>query len=249
MMYEEIQRQLPKGDSFFNFHNKLFSFDSSTISLSLSVFDWAHYRTSKGGIKIHTLLDNDSCLPVFVHITEAREHDIKAARTLSLPKGSIVAMDRGYVDYALFYRWTQEGIFFVTRAKDNMDYEVVKELEVPNPEDTPPQSTPNQENGAENDEDAPKGAKKPSVPTQELNRSQRRILNKRARPASVVVRDQHIRLTGKKASADCPIVLRLVTAKDTTKNREFQFITNNFDLSAMTIADISCYRWEVELFF
>jgi hypothetical protein len=90
-----------RGGRAFDFTNPLYSFNSSTKSLSLSKFDWALYRITKGGVKINTLLDNDTRLPVFVSIAMAKAHDIIAARSLSMPKGSIVAMDRGMMSYVV----------------------------------------------------------------------------------------------------------------------------------------------------
>jgi hypothetical protein len=115
----------------FRFKNKLLSFDSTTISLCLSLFPWAKFRKAKGGVKVHVGLDHDTYLPVFVHITDANLHDVKGLRLFSPNPGSIVAMDRGYVDYALFGRWTEQGIYFVTRLKDNAGYVVVEQRPVP----------------------------------------------------------------------------------------------------------------------
>lgn len=115
----------------FRFKNKLLSLDSSTISLCLALFPWAEFRRAKGGVKVHVLLDHDHYMPSFVRITEAKQHDVKTARVLELNPGSIVAMDRGYNDYELFSRWTERGIIFVTRLKDNAVYEVVETREVP----------------------------------------------------------------------------------------------------------------------
>ena len=115
----------------FRFKNKLFSLDASLVELCISLFDWATYRQTKGAVKLHLLLDHDGYLPVFAHITEGSVHEINIAKTLSFPKGSIVAMDRGYTDYTLFARWTRAGVFFVTRQKSNAHYKVIKRLPVP----------------------------------------------------------------------------------------------------------------------
>ncbi len=119
------------GNKKFRFKNKLFSLDASVIELCLSLFDWATFRQTKGAVKLHLLLDHDGYLPVFAHITEGSVHELNVAKDLSFPKGSIVAIDRGYTDYLLFARWTQEGVFFVTRQKGNADYTVVEERLVP----------------------------------------------------------------------------------------------------------------------
>jgi hypothetical protein len=115
----------------FRFRNKLLSLDSTTISLCLEMFPWAKFRRAKGGVKAHVLLDHDDYLPRYVLITEARRSDVKMAGAFPLNPGSIIAMDRGYNDYALFGKWTDEGIFFVTRLKDNAAYEVLEEAPVP----------------------------------------------------------------------------------------------------------------------
>jgi len=117
----------------FRFKNKLLSLDSTTISLCLDLFPWAKFRRAKGGVKAHVLLDHDDYLPSYVLITEAKKSDIRVAQSLDLNAGSIVAIDRGYNDYALFGKWTDRGVFFVTRLKDNAAYEVVESAMGPLP--------------------------------------------------------------------------------------------------------------------
>lgn len=106
----------------FRFRNKLMSMDSTVIELCASMFDWARWRKTKGAVKLHLLLDHDGCLPVFAHVTEGRTADVKVAQTLDFPRGTIVAMDRGYTDYRLYARWTKAGVFFVTRIKANANF-------------------------------------------------------------------------------------------------------------------------------
>jgi hypothetical protein len=115
----------------FRFKNPLLSLDSTTITLCLDLFPWADFRRSKGGVKVHTLLSHDSYMPIFAQITEGKTADLKVAQTLSPPKGSIVALDLGYIDYAMFGRWTSDGVYFVTRIKTHTQYEVVEERPVP----------------------------------------------------------------------------------------------------------------------
>jgi Transposase DDE domain/Domain of unknown function (DUF4372) len=115
----------------FRFKNKLLSLDSTTISLCLEMFPWAKFRRAKGGVKAHVLLDHDDYLPRYVLITEARRSDVKMADAFPLNPGSIIVMDRGYNDYALFGTWTDEGIHFVTRLKDNAAYQVLEEGPIP----------------------------------------------------------------------------------------------------------------------
>jgi hypothetical protein len=115
----------------FRFKNKLLSLDSTTISLCLELFPWAKFRKAKGGVKAHVLLDHDDYLPLYVLITEAKRSDVKMADAFTLNRGSIVVMDRGYNDYALFGKWTAEEIYFVTRLKENAAYEVVEVCAIP----------------------------------------------------------------------------------------------------------------------
>ena len=128
-LLEKCQAVAPKKK--FRFKNKLFSLDASVIELCLSLFDWATFRQTKGAVKLHLLLDHEGYLPIFAHITEGSVHELNVAKDLSFPKGSIVAIDRGYADYLLFARWTQEGVYFVTRQKGNADYTVVEGRAVP----------------------------------------------------------------------------------------------------------------------
>ena len=124
-------RQLDFGKRRFRFKNKLFSMDATVIELCASLFDWARFRQTKGAVKLHLLLDHDGYLPVFAHITEGSVHEVNVARTMNLPSGSIVALDRGYVDYKLFWKWTRQGVFFITRQKDNARYRIVEEKPIP----------------------------------------------------------------------------------------------------------------------
>jgi hypothetical protein len=115
----------------FRFKNKLYSMDSTLIELCVSLFDWATYIQTKGAVKLHVLLDHDGYLPVFATVTEGNVHDVNIAHGLKFPKGSIIAMDAGYLDYSMFARWTASGVFFVTRQKKNAAFRVVEEREPP----------------------------------------------------------------------------------------------------------------------
>jgi hypothetical protein len=128
LMYRRCQPLAPKHK--FKFKNKLYSLDATVVSLCLSLFPWAAFRRTKGGIKLHTLLDHDGYLPAFMAISPAREHEVKKARSLSLPKGSIVVEDMGYTDYAWYAQLTAQKIFFVTRQKRNARYEVLEHRKV-----------------------------------------------------------------------------------------------------------------------
>jgi len=110
----------------FKFKNKLYSLDSSTIDLCLSVFPWAKFRSTKGGIKLHTLLDHDGYIPAFAKITDAKTSDLAYARTLNLPPGSIIAADRAYVDFKWLHCLNMRRNYLVTRLKKNIRYKVVQ---------------------------------------------------------------------------------------------------------------------------
>ena len=122
---------LARGRRKFRFKNPLLSLDASVIDLCASVFDWATYRRTKGAVKLHLLLDHDGYLPCYAVITEGRQHEVTVARTLQFPPGTILVMDRGYVDFAWFAELTRQGVFFVTRLKDNAVYAVLGTRAVP----------------------------------------------------------------------------------------------------------------------
>ena len=108
----------------FRFKNTLYSLDASTIDLCLSVFPWAEFKTTKGAVKLHVGLNHAGYLPEFVTLTDGKSHDVTVGRTLQFPKGSIVAIDKGYNDYAWYKRLTDKKIFFVTRLKANAKHRV-----------------------------------------------------------------------------------------------------------------------------
>jgi len=119
------------GRKKFRFKNKLVSLDASVIDLSLSLFNWAQFRRTKGAIKLHLLLDHDGYLPSFAVVTTGKTSDIKVARRLRFERGTVVVMDRGYIDYEWFVQLTHQGVYFVTRLKDNASFEVVETRPVP----------------------------------------------------------------------------------------------------------------------
>jgi hypothetical protein len=120
-----------QGKHKFRFKNKLVSIDSTVIDLCLSMYDWAKFRRTKGAVKLHLVLDHDGYLPCFGIITDGKVHDVKAAHQIGFAPGTIVVDDRGYNDYRLFAKWTDAQVFFVTRMKDNAQFEVVEEREPP----------------------------------------------------------------------------------------------------------------------
>ena len=119
----------------FRFKNKLLSLDSTSIDLCITLFDWAKYKQTKGAAKIHMLLDNDGYLPCFAHITDGKTHDITVARQMQFTAGTIVVMDRAYVDFDWWERLTEGGVYFVTRLKKDIQYDVLEECPVPQKSD------------------------------------------------------------------------------------------------------------------
>ncbi|MGJ1195926.1 IS4 family transposase [Sphingobacterium spiritivorum] len=115
----------------FRIRSKIFLLDSSTISLCLSLFDWARYKTSKGAVKMHTLLDYDGNLPAYVNITDGKTADNKGAYDIPLVKHSVVVADRFYNDFTLLNVWDSNSVYFVVRHKDNLKFNTVKELDLP----------------------------------------------------------------------------------------------------------------------
>lgn len=191
-------QQVVSGHNF-RFKNPLYSLDASTIDLCLSVFPWADFRTTKGAVKLHVGLNHAGYLPEFVTITEGKHHDVTEGRTLNFPKGSIVAIDKGYNDYSWYKQLTDKGIFFVTRLKSNARYRVI---------------------------------------------NRRSVLK-----SNGLICDQTIEFTGALTAKKCPAPLRRVGYRDAITGKRYVFLTNNFKLSAKTIADIYKSRWQVELFF
>lgn len=200
LFYKLLSRCQPKVPGHkFRFKNKLISLDATTIDLCLSVFPWADFRRTKGGIKLHVGLDHGGYLPEFVHVSEASKHEVTIARSLNLPKGSIAVIDRGYIDYSWFQQLYNKGVFFVTRLKSNANYRVTEYRCV----------------------DKSKGLRS----------------------------DQTIRLSGFYAKKQCDIPLRRISYRDPETGKYYEFLTNNFHLSARTIAQIYKARWQIEIFF
>ena len=183
----------------FRFKNPLYSLDASTIDLCLSIFPWAHFRAAKGAAKLHAGLNHAGYLPEFASITEGKDHDVTVGRTLTFPKGSIVAIDKGYNDYRWYKQLTDKGIFFVTRLKVNAKYCVI---------------------------------------------ARHAVLKNKG-----LTCDQTIEFTGAQTAKKCPYPLRRIGYQCPVTGKKYIFLTNNFKLSAKTIADIYKARWQVELFF
>ena len=123
--------QQAQGRKKFQFKNKLVSLDSTTIDLCASLFDWAQYKRAKGAVKLHLLLDHEGYLPCFAHITDGKSSDIAVARDLKFQPGTILVMDRGYVDYGWWERLSKEGVYFVTRLKKDILWDEVESRQPP----------------------------------------------------------------------------------------------------------------------
>jgi hypothetical protein len=181
----------------FRFKNPLYAIDSTTIGLCLSVFVWASFKSTKAGIKAHTMYDVKNGIPSFIYISNANMHDQKAMPVMPINKGDIVALDRAYLCFKTLENINKNKAFFVTRTKSNTQYRIIKKLRTKG-----------------------RGVKSDFV----------------------------IEFTGAKAH-EYPDHLRLVVYVCPEDKKKYLFITNNFSLSAKTIADIYKSRWQIELFF
>lgn len=130
-LLSHCQREAAGRQRKFCFKHKLLSIDSTTIALSLSMFDWAQYKRNKGAVKLHLVLDHDGYLPAYAVLSDGKEADIAAARKMSFAPGTMLVFDRGYADYDWWLSLTAQKVFFVTRLKDKADYQVVEKRAVP----------------------------------------------------------------------------------------------------------------------
>ena len=187
-----------RADRTFGFDGHIYAFDSTTIDLCLSLFEWAKFRRKKGGIKVHTLFDVEAGIPTFACITEARVNDINAMDEIPYETGSYYIFDRGYNDYSRLYAINKLGATFIVRAKKNALY---------------------------------------------------KRLSWKRRLENNVLSDSGIRFAGYYKKDDYPEPLRLIKYWDEENQREFTFLTNNFDLTALQVAELYHQRWQIELFF
>jgi hypothetical protein len=185
------------SDKRFKFKMPVKILDSTTISLCLSLFDWATFREAKGGIKLHVMFDAREQIPDFVVMSTAKQHDIQAARHMELSKNSIFVMDKGYICFDFLAKINKNSSFFVTRTKTNTQYKILE----------------------------------------------RRKKTNRKIKADWIVKFSSYR------KKDYPELLRVVRYRDDESGKTYEYMTNNFSLSAMTIADIYKSRWDIELFF
>ncbi|MFN0315396.1 MAG: IS4 family transposase [Burkholderiales bacterium] len=177
----------------------LYAMDSTTIDLCLSLFPWADFRSTKAAVKAHTIVDLRGGIPVFVHITSGKVHDVNVLDIIHWPPGAIVVIDRGYLDFDRLHSLHQRQVSFVIRAKDNLRYTWI----------------------ASRDVDKATGLRS----------------------------DQSISLSTPKSKLDYPDRLRRVSFRDPETDKFLVFLTNQFELPALTIAEIYRKRWQVEIFF
>ncbi len=178
----------------------VYAFDSSTIELCLKLCPWATFHHGKGAFKMHTLMDLRGSIPTFVYLTHGRVHDSKIMDKIPVESNAYYLMDKGYVKFdSLYKHFHLNNAYFVTRAKDNMVYEVLESREVD--------------------------------------------------PSAGLISDQTIRLTATTTSSKYPDTLRLVVYEDFSTGIVYRFLSNNFKLEALTIAELYRERWQIELFF
>jgi len=118
-----IARTLYANDDFgIQLNKDVYALDSTTIDLCLTLFPWAKFRRHKAAVKVHTLMDLRGSIPCFICITDGSTHDVNILDEIILESGAIYIMDRGYLDFARLYTFTQNLCTFITRAKSNFDY-------------------------------------------------------------------------------------------------------------------------------
>lgn len=200
LIFKQFKAVVSTGQ--FKFDNPLYIIDSTTISLCLSLFDWAKYSRTKGAIKLHTILDSTTMVPEVISITVGKSSDITAAKQIDfswLKAGSIIVFDRGYIDYKWWSEFDEKNITFVSRTKTNQNIFVIgshkKELE--------------------------KG----------------------------ILADERVMFGSYDAFDKYGKDLRRIRYFDEKTQKEYIFLTNNFELKAKQIADIYKNRWQIELFF
>ena len=130
-LLSRVQFQVQGIHKRFRFTNRLLSTDSTSIDLCAEVFNWAQYKRTKGAVKLDLVLDHAGYLPCFAHITTGKVHDVGMGRKLRFAPGTILAMDKGYVDYFWWKELDEDGVCFVTRLKQDLKYEVIDQRPVP----------------------------------------------------------------------------------------------------------------------
>jgi hypothetical protein len=183
----------------FDFDNAIYALDSTTIDLCMNLFPWAHFRTTKSAVKLHTLLDLRGNIPAFLHVTTGDLHDVNILDQILPEPGAFYIMDRAYIDFERLYQLHLGAAFFVTRSKRN----ILMERRYSRPVDK----------------------------------------------STGLRSDQTVILTTLASATAYPEALRRICYFDAETKKRLKFLTNNFALPALTIADLYKQRWQVELFF
>ena len=220
--------------------NTVYALDSTTIALCLSVFPWAHFRTTKAAVKMHTLLDLRGNIPSFIHISDGKLHDVHALDMLLPEAGAIYVVDRGYVDFARLYVLHQAGAFFVTRAKSNIDAHRVYSA----PTDRSTGIICDQTislDGFYTRQDYPELLRRIRFKDPESGKTLVFITNNFSLPAAKKPLAGGTLLQVDQAASSDQAVLRHVGERGED--------SNNFSLPAATICALYKSRWQVELFF
>ena len=236
------------------FRRTLYAVDSTTIQLTADCMDWAKHRRQKAAAKLHVGLDVRSFLPAFVIAQRAKDSDPKTAWELcaQLRAGEIVTFDKAYVDFKHLNDLNSRGVFWVTRAKDNLLYEVVEARPIAPFSSVEDVGQQRSGTGPAPSSARPKlhqGTARAECPVEDVG--QQRSRRRYERKACLVVKDELIRLTGLHTNNHYPQPLRLVTAWVTVKRKRvlMTFITNNLEWSPYTICELYQCRWGVEVFF
>jgi hypothetical protein len=121
-LINEARKSCYRNDFEIKVDGNIYALDSTTIDLCLSVFWWAEFRKAKRGIKMHTLFDVKTSIPSFLHITNAKIHDVNMLDVIRFEQGSFYVMDKAYIDFNRLFILHKQGAYYVTRAKDNMRF-------------------------------------------------------------------------------------------------------------------------------
>ena len=191
-----LYAQQPLG---FELDGTVYALDSTTIDLCLALFPWARFRSRKGAVKMHTLLDVRGSIPTFIEVSDGKTHDVNILDQILPEAGSFYVMDRAYVDFERLHVLQLSAAFFVVRAKKGV--RLRRRYSHPTPEGT------------------------------------------------AVLSDQTVVLATAASAKHYPDALRRIRYYDAGQDRRLVFLTNNFDLPALTIALLYKSRWKVELFF
>jgi hypothetical protein len=198
-LMQRARRAYSKTDLALEIDNAVYALDASTIDLTLSLFPWAKFRTTKGAIKLHAMIDLRGNIPAFATITDGKVHDVKAAPLIQIEANGIYVVDRGYIDFDWLWSINQSSAYFVSRLKKSIKWT--------------------------------------------------RIISHPVDKSLGLRSDQEILLFSRQTKAKYPSRLRRISFRDDIQNRTLVFLTNNFLLSADTIAALYKKRWEIELFF